>query len=77
MDCEGKAWACFCAWIFLPGNQDASSKLEAEAETKLQTTVGKQGMAGSESAATINENDCVGAPSNYLNCCETWDLWKR
>lgn len=64
MDCESKAWACLCAWVSLPGNQDVSSKLEAEDETKLLTTVGKQGMSGSKSEATISENDCVGVPSN-------------
>lgn len=64
MYCGGEARACFCAWVSLPGNQDVSSKLEVEDETKLQTTTGKQGMPGSKSAVTINENDCVGAPSN-------------
>lgn len=44
MDCEGKAWACLCSLVFLPENQDASSKLDAKDEMKLQATVDKQGM---------------------------------
>lgn len=75
MDWEGKAEGCLCASIFLPGTQDASSKLEAEDETKLQTAVDKQGMRQGKCSHNLQWTQECG--SDCLSHSETWDLLKR